>query len=381
MNLLDWQSIDEATRRIVSGARLLTAALPGVIADPRAYPREAMLLAAIAALAALLLVLFFMTVNDAIRDRAGRRLFAVRRRTTSMAWRSAAIAVFGIALVVGVAALPLVPSSGQACGACHGVRQAVSAWQTDSHASVSCFGCHAEPGVSGAIAASLRGAGLRLAKERPASVAVSDRSCLDCHVGLTDRVVGSVIRVSHREIVDAGTGCRVCHPTVGHASLERPERSFTRSVMSRCLVCHDGADASADCETCHVDGPFDSAGTPAGANTMARGACADCHSAATSAKCVACHGLELPHPIVFMKRHASMSAEDPALCAKCHETAMTDDMCACHSSDANQHGSYSQWFPIHGARARATGPGGCLCHDDNGFRKCAACHDSYPWSP
>lgn len=381
MNLVDWQSIDEATRRIVSGARLLTAALPGVIADPRAYPREAMLLAAIAALVALLFVLFVMSVNDAVRDRATRRNVSVRRRTSSTAWRSAAVASFGIVVVAGIATLPMLPSSGQACGACHSVREAVTAWQRDAHASTSCFGCHAEPGLSGALSASLRGAGSRITKTVPASVSVSNRSCLSCHDGLSDRVVGSTVRVRHRDIIEAGTGCQVCHPAVGHASLERAATSFTRSVMSRCLVCHDGAVASADCDTCHVGGPLDTADSPRSASTMARGTCTDCHSQATSAKCIACHGLELPHPVAFMKRHAAMSADDPNLCAKCHEAASATDTCACHFSDANQHGTYAQWFPIHGARARSTGPGGCLCHDDNGFRKCAACHDSYPWGP
>jgi hypothetical protein len=95
----------------------------------------------------------------------------------------------------------------------------------------------------------------------------------------------------------------------------------------------------------------------------------------TEQRCIECHGLELPHPVDFMSRHAGLSFRDPGLCSRCHETAQTTDACACHQA-GEMHGEYSDWFPRHGPQAQTNWPGGCNCHDV-GF--CAQCHETSPF--
>jgi len=72
-----------------------------------------------------------------------------------------------------------------------------------------------------------------------------------------------------------------------------------------------------------------------------------------------------------MGKHAGLSYKSPALCAKCHEQASARLACGCHQ-DANLHGTYSEWFPLHGPMAQNNGPGGCRCHKPS---FCAFCHD------
>lgn len=379
MTAVDWSTFDEITRRIAGGASALSRVVPSVLADPRAYPREAMLLAAVAGLSVLLVVLLTMTVVDSVRTGFTRRRLGVHKRASArllgLAVASAAIAV----VLAGVALLPMIPGAGGSCAICHDVREAVSSWESDPHRAVSCYGCHAGRGMTGALSASLKGAGLRLSGVTSRRASVHAASCLACHDVLDKRIVGSSVRVRHRDIIESGTTCVECHPDVGHAGLDETRPSFERSIMSECLLCHDGATAPAECETCHVGGPLDVVEAPTHAVTVASGTCSDCHSPATSAKCADCHGLELPHPAVFMKRHAAMSWDDPGLCAKCHETASEDAGCRCHSTEANQHGTYEQWFPIHGTRAATTGPGGCMCHNNGGYAMCTKCHEQNPW--
>lgn len=374
-----WESIDETLRRIAAGARAVSAAVPRVLDDPRAYPREAMLLAAMVGLVVLLAVLAAVSVADAVRTRRARGALRVHRRGSALVWRALTTLVVIAMFVIGVLILPALPGAGSACGGCHSVRPAIEAWKRDVHSGVACYGCHAAPGPSGIARASLTGIGQRLSGTSARHPAVFESACLSCHQRLTRVIVGSAIRVRHREIAESGMRCVDCHPSVGHSSLSPAKRSFERSRMSLCLTCHDGTTASAACETCHVEGPLDNATKPSGARAVATGSCRDCHSEATTRICIDCHGLELPHPVAFKRSHAAMSAADPALCAKCHEGASASDSCACHVSDVNIHGTYGQWFPIHGARAAASGPGGCLCHDTGGFSSCAACHDTNPW--
>ena len=59
--------------RISSGFGSMASQLPEIIADPRAYPREAMLLAAIVALALLLLILAVIVVADVVTSAGQRR--------------------------------------------------------------------------------------------------------------------------------------------------------------------------------------------------------------------------------------------------------------------------------------------------------------------
>jgi hypothetical protein len=355
--------------------------LPEILSDPRAYPREAMLLAAIAALLLILLILAVYVIIGAAsaaheRRKAGLRV-SKRYRFGGLA---AALSIVALALFL-VAIAPLFPAVGGACGVCHSVRPAVDSWRDAGHGSTSCYGCHAEPGVMGAVQATFSGVAGRSSPPGDASstvtVSIHSNGCLSCHEDIRDSLVGEGVTMRHLDVIEAGIQCTECHVSVGHGDelTEDEDLVQERSVMSVCLTCHDGITASSECDTCHAGRPLDDASAVSGDPTDTPITCTGCHQPETDARCISCHGLELPHPVDFMSRHAGMSFRDPALCARCHENARTTDACACHQ-DGEMHGAYAQWFPRHGPTAQTNWPGGCNCHD---VSFCAQCHETSPF--
>lgn len=366
--------------RIGDGISVAAERIPLVLAEPRSYPREAMLLAVIVGLGLLFLVTAGMAVWDAIAYRveikrsglAVRRTGAWERRLIVPAILLLAVAFVAIAPVFRFASRPV-------CGSCHATKQAVASWRSSAHSSTACYGCHAAPGITGAIEASFQGAARRLtgASQLPATT-VDSRGCLSCHREILTKVVGDQILVSHKEIEQAGIACIACHEGIGHDA-ERSEDAIARKTMTRCLVCHDGDRAQAECGVCHASNPSDAARVPSGPLSPIAITCdGGCHSDELDEQCLSCHGLELPHPEGFTREHAGLSANDPALCARCHEAASAAQSCTCHE-DGAVHGSYSEWFATHGAAAAQNGPGGCNCHDKGGYSFCAKCHDENPW--
>lgn len=378
-------------RQWLDGAGLIADRVPLILGDPRGNPRETMVIALMAAIALITAVLFVIWAVNVIQVRRARGSFRLRRRPGARL-RAAAV-VGGVLVLAGiiVSLLPAVPATSRVCSACHAVRAAESAWRAGAHASVACYGCHAPGGPLGAVEATARGLGAVLKVGDRAGI--DDSSCAGCHDAALAGVVESRgVRMRHSDVVGAGMSCLTCHEDVAHgvrpadspetsaAAAPRAERAAVeRSVMSRCLLCHDGEQAPAGCPVCHVAGrPSDAAraSAPSG-QTPASTTCEGCHSESVSRGCVECHGLVLPHPPEFGRQHAGLSAEDPALCASCHEGArpVRTDACACHT-EVNAHGTYSEWFPAHGTAAAATGPGGCRCHD---VQSCLRCHDRDPF--
>ncbi len=379
MNLVD------ILEQLAEGLALMGDRLPKIIADPRAYPRETMVFALILSVALVTITLLVFALAGLARARAERVRLGVRRRPQpalrrALVWSGSLVVACGIAGV-----LPMWSVTSGTCAACHATHAAIASWRAGAHARVGCYGCHAPEGVFGAWQAGAQGVASLLsdAPRQPAS----DAQCIRCHGAIAEGVLEARgIRVRHREVIDAGGACLACHPGVGHeasavATLAAPvsQSVVVRPVMSRCLHCHDGATAAAECGSCHVGGkPSDSVSTRIQMGvTPAPVTCEGCHSAKTERSCVACHGLVLPHPTSFLGEHAGVSYSDPSLCAKCHETAraIRQDACACHA-DANLHGTYSRWFPIHGVAASANGRGGCRCHS---AAFCGFCHRTDPF--
>lgn len=375
----------EISQRLVAGVRNLQAELPKVIADPRSHPQEALALAGIAAVTLLLLVLVGVLVLDAVQRGRDRRALGVRRsgrgRLRLWVWSAAAVVV--ALVVVGLA--PLVPASGKLCGRCHAVSAAVRAWESDVHAGASCYACHARPGVLGALQASGSGLSRVMGTERTRST--ESGSCLHCHESLRRGVVETAsVRVRHSDLIAAGMDCLVCHPQVGHdrqsdkvkavaAAPEESERASRptseRSVMGRCLLCHDGDRAPAECDTCHLGSTLDRATEvdremPA----LTHADCGGCHSQKLALRCRDCHGLDMPHPADFLREHARLSSQDPEVCVRCHESASPTAACACHLP-GERHGDLSAWFARHSTAALEMWPGGCRCHSTT---DCAFCH-------
>ncbi len=375
--------------RVLAGWRAMATQLPKIAEDPRAYPRESMLIAAVIALAFMLVVLAFFVIAD------GVNAAAARRRLGFDPGRARRFHLMRTALLVGVISLPFIamaPSTvvgSKPCGSCHAINDAVVQWENSAHATVGCWRCHSSGGVLGALEASSREVVRVAGGAVSRSGTVSSGRCLACHQKVaTQPVQVSRLRVSHKEMIEAGMDCLLCHRETGHndpgeqvtLAAARGRAPSETSDMSKCLVCHDGQTASSDCEVCHVAAPLDEAVSTSGdAQTPLPPRCTGCHKTKTDQNCVDCHGLELPHPQpVFMRQHAGLSHNDPALCARCHENAHTYESCGCHA-EAEMHGTYSEWFPIHGTSARATNNGaGCRCHNQ---QFCGRCHDNVVLAP
>jgi len=362
--------------RIAFGIERLGERIPQVVDNPLGYPQEAFVLAAMTAVALIMLLLVALIVIEGIPARSAARALGYRRDPERLVTRSGIAVAVVAAVFVAVSLVPLVPPAGDLCASCHEVAPAVAAWQADAHRGVSCYGCHARGGVAGSMQAGaegmarLIGAGDDSADGAP----VYQGRCLSCHGEVREGITGGPIAMRHSDVIEAGYACLQCHPQAGHDGLEQEPLPVTRSRMSTCLACHDGVRASSECTTCHDGRPSDTSASAPGGSAEAGVTCKGCHSEETDRTCVDCHGLELPHPEGFMREHARLSSRDPALCARCHEIASAVAGCSCHS-ETNVHGTYNEWFPVHGAAARSSWPGGCRCHADS---FCLKCHDRIP---
>ena len=363
--------------RVLVGVGRLQANLPRILADPRGHRKEAMLLALIAALAIVLFVVTGFVVADAVRAMRYRRRYGVRVRRRRPLRAIPLVAAGAIVALAALAAASAVPPAGQACGACHAMGEAVESWRASAHAKVACWSCHAPRGLLW-LAEGIVGAAAASSGESSASpVKARSEGCVACHAGIRGKTVGTSIRMRHSDVIDAGMPCTKCHPSAGHDGLERRRGTTApRPLMSVCLTCHDGERATADCGLCHTARPSDQATSPAeGGDTPAPVTCeGGCHELKVQKDCVACHGLEMPHPAAFFSEHAGRSFEDPGLCVRCHPTARASDGCGCHQP-GDVHGAFREWFPRHGSFAQKQWPGGCNCHTKS---FCSICHAKWP---
>lgn len=363
--------------QVAQGASSAKTTLPIVVRDLRGHPKEAMLLAIMVALAILLVAMIGMLVFEAAHRSAELRRAGLhaRKRRSSRWWLHTMLI---LAVIVVLAAMsPLHPRiAAEECSACHATDDAVSFWSKSAHSQVGCYGCHASPGLLGALESSALGASRLLSASVAKPDSIDSRSCLRCHEDVLTRLVGSDVRIRHADLTDVG--CVTCHEGIGHEGMF--EGPAPARLMTRCLVCHDGKRAPAECKACHVTPPNDTAKSPDKADVaMAQTCNGPCHSKRVTQGCIDCHGLEMPHPDSFMSTHARTSAANPRLCAKCHESANAVMSCACHP-DGQIHGSVSAWFAEHKTSARAVGPGGCACHNNGGFSQCRTCHgEAIPW--
>ena len=366
--------------RMGAGLSSMAERIPTILADPRAYPREAMLLAAIVGLGVLLLVLLGVVIFDFASAAQKRRRLGVKRENRASRWTPVLmlVGVLGLFLML-LAVAPNTLLVSDQCGSCHAISEPAQAWESGVHAAVPCYSCHASSGLAGSVQASTRELQRMVSPEDArAAGQVYDGRCLDCHENIAEGVVGTSIRMRHEDVIGAGYSCSDCHYEVGHeglAAMRGEDLSDRRSVMVLCIGCHDGEQVSAECVLCHDGRPSDSADVKPAGDTPAAIQCKGCHTAETDASCIECHGLELPHPQDFMPQHAGLSWNDPALCARCHEQAAPQNGCDCHG-DVNLHGTYEEWFPKHGPAARDGWPGGCNCHD---VSYCASCHQTSPF--
>ncbi len=373
--------------RASAGLATLRDTLPLIIKNPRAYPRESMIMAVAAMLVLVLLMLVVFVIIGIVQDLMRHRQLGVRTRSGETFRRFGLLLGIVSLIAIMVTGATYVPQLDPQCARCHGVSSAVASWSQGVHSGVSCPSCHAKSGLTGAadwalarVACSLghpdTGAGVNLA------------GCAGCHAKDIQGVREFAgIRVRHSDVIAAGMLCTDCHVNEGHgradarATASASGSNPAQAVMARCVVCHDGTRARSGCSVCHTHKPNDDPGAPGTVQAIiaAQTTCIGCHTTKVAASCVNCHGLQLPHPMAtFYGQHARLSGTTPSLCAKCHVTARFAQPCGCHfgkEGDNNPHGTFSDWYPKHGPAAVTAWPGNCKCHQDN---FCLMCHSTLP---
>lgn len=406
----------------------LTDVVAGVIRQPSANPQLTLLVVAIAALAlAIIVVLGLM-----LMPRKKRRVKKIVRRwvpdeplagdATAVAaaspaaetppaparaarppltprqrrWRrfsSAATAVLVPLLVAGaLVSAYVMTGTDAACLTCHADSPAVDAVHENDHGGrASCADCHEQGTGADVVSATVTRVEMVLVQSGlPTSTVeprpVSSAACARCHDVRTGTLESSRvnIRVSHAEPLAAGMNCTDCHGAVGHLG----EAGRSAVSMERCLGCHDGTTAAAECVTCHTtdiattgrdslvrdDGRVTGSGTYQYPTVVASDTdCSGCHQVET--QCDPCHGLRLPHPDRFVEGYHAKDAafEKKETCFRCHDTR---DCQSCHRPFTVGHAD--NWKTDH---ASAAWDAGCGCHGrgvNEDVPICVYCHDNAP---
>jgi nitrate/TMAO reductase-like tetraheme cytochrome c subunit len=346
-----------------------------IFQNPRNYSRELVILIAILFLIFLLILLLAMLVLALKRQLRIRKTYgAVTVKITKKQFVRFSFFAF-ISLTALAAIFAASVSTPSMCGQCHVINKPYNQWRVSTHKSITCTGCHYEPGIYGYISGSFHGSENLIAFifKAPSTLqsTVLNKTCLNCHYDVKRKSLTGErqILVKHKEIIQAGLSCVECHGSVAHK--QKSEKTF---VMNICIRCHNGDKASAKCTTCHQK---DIAYKPH--TTLddwpkvknARIICAGCHTTKTDRSCITCHEVELPHPDEFRRTHAMQAEAKKDLCYKCHwKTMPKKEMCACHK-EGNVHGNPEKWYFKHRKTARINGIG-CNCHTP---AYCGRCHN------
>ncbi len=276
---------------------------------------------------------------------------------------------------------------------CHADSEAVaSVHENDHRYRASCISCHEQGSGADLITAVTSRGAMMLAKaglsDGPAGRPVPSAACLRCHESVLEEVLESSrvnIRMAHGEPVGSGMDCVDCHGAVGHLG----ESARVSVSMDMCLGCHDGDQASADCDTCHTtDIAVVGRDSLATGETRITGSgkyqyppvevasrdCSGCHDLA--AQCDSCHGTRLPHPERFVQGYHAKDAawSKKEACFRCHVEA--EDCQQCHAPFSTGHPD--SWVRDH---QTATWDAGCGCHGRGtnvDIPICVFCHDDAP---
>jgi nitrate/TMAO reductase-like tetraheme cytochrome c subunit len=280
------------------------------------------------------------------------------------------IAVLTVVLVIPVWATDT-PSY---CMSCKATKAAGQAWETSTHAKVSCTSCHVPPGLGNAIkwrsrewlniwADYLNVPRLPSVGRRPGSA-----NCLKCHTLNSIPSHNSDIRMPHEVHVKLrNLTCADCHDKVAHP---KPGES-TGVSMAVCSMCHNTQGAPSDCSFCHITPPPTNVHPQGYLQTHGRQALADeaacfrCHHDKKQF-CDACHAKPTPDHFsgTWRYTHGPTATRNPLSCTGCHDQHTFCDQC-------HQVQHPSDWVQTHGVVA-AQDPSACLvCHPQG---MCDRCH-------
>lgn len=201
---------------------------------------------------------------------------------------------------------------------------------------------------------------------------VRDASCTSCHGDLAGVTVSSGLRIDHGQCA-VGSTCVDCHSTVAHGDAVSWPTTYH---MDYCLRCHDSAQVSSSCDTCHVGkldktrpstGPWAVTHGPDWERTHGMGDMATCSACHAEDYCARCHGAGVPHTERFFMAHGRYALEQSASCSSCHrdETFCSD----CHGMEMPHTTSFTR---DHSDIVDADGDSACLkCHLEE---DCTTCH-------
>lgn len=311
---------------------------------------------------------------------------AVRGARGSWAVRAASLLLgpllIPVLIVAAVVSAYAVTSTQAVCaGTCHAEQRSVVTAKKAAHAR--CVDCHTQPLPGGFVANATDRVRMatRQLQGSPEGVraVVEPDACERCHADLSGTRTSRAarVRMRHDEPLAAGMTCTECHGAVGHDSRLQPVS------MARCLGCHDGTKASAECVTCHLTDVANAGrrtitenGRPKGELDypvvgLHRRDCGGCHN--QKVQCDSCHGVRMPHSARFVNGwHAKDAAfEKKAKCWKCHQE---NDCSACHQVPFSA-AHTPTWKRDH---AKAPANSQCVCHQDRQAdappSMCAYCH-------
>ena len=210
-------------------------------------------------------------------------------------WLVWALVILTTAFIVGLGFAVNHTAQPAFCGSCHEMSVYVTSWKAREHKKVGCLGCHQDPGMMGAVSYRLRMVRyfsltkIYLRRHRPALTTGGFSACADCHQQVLKRPIVSEggLRVSHREIADAGIGCDRCHIQVGH---ESRAMGLTRPMHDYCFACHEKEEREQDCSFCHTKdisvAGTESLGDYRKVNIESINDCSGCHA---TQSCQDCH--------------------------------------------------------------------------------------------
>ncbi len=214
-------------------------------------------------------------------------------------------------------------------------------WSVSTHAKVSCYECHAEPGARGFLSFSAQAIPAFYSQmiSGPSRsnlfASPSRQACQRCHTSFRQVSPNGDLLIPHKAHVEVlKMECPACHKDLVHSV---NEQGFNRPEMEQCLsACHDGETASNECIDCHTQ-----------------------------------------KQVPDNHRQKNWLAIHPALvnkvdCGQCHSWTDTNFCTECHEKKPASH--KGNWKTTHAAAAKARGEKGCLvCHGGEKF--CKQCHD------
>lgn len=274
---------------------------------------------------------------------------------------------------------------------CHSMDSAANSLAKSAHAKVNCRGCHG-PGdlLAFFILELTESPKLGLAEitgdyEKPINkeshLAQHDEllsdNCLRCHAISKREVTPSAgIVINHRKHEEKGTECaychnRIAHPKVGYDNFMAMEACY----RDGCHALTAGGKASGKCKSCHTkefelrpENHKEEDFLPPKHSKQAKKDKEYCNMCHLSNFCKDCHGLEMPHRKIFVKKdHGQMGKDTPDICRRCHPQQQFCTACHHKGYDENQ-GAFAR--PSGGRPAQHP-----ILVKDKGAEACFKCHN------